>query len=49
MLLKFTGSNSKKALKDIDNAKIIISNRQFLFKNRDKLPKVDVLICDEAH
>ena len=30
-------------------AKIIIANRQYLFNNKSKLPKIDVLICDEAH
>lgn len=46
-ILKFTGSTSKKSLNK--EAKIIIANRQFLFKNIDKLPKIDVLICDEVH
>lgn len=31
------------------NAKIIISNRQYLFNNSAKLPKIDVLIADEVH
>ena len=31
------------------DAKITIANRQFVFKNKTKLPKVDVLICDEVH
>ena len=31
------------------DAKIIVANRQYIFNNADKLPKVDVLICDEAH
>lgn len=34
---------------DINNAKVIISNRQFLFNNKKRLPKIDVLICDEVH
>jgi len=32
-----------------NDAKIIIANRQYVFKNAKLLPKVDVLICDEAH
>lgn len=39
---KFTDS-------DLKNCKVIISNRQYLFSNKDKLPKIDVLICDEVH
>ena len=31
------------------NAKITIANRQFVFKNQDKLPTYDMLICDEVH
>ena len=31
------------------DAKIAIANRQFVFKNKDKLPKYDILICDEVH
>lgn len=31
------------------DAQIIIGNRQYLFKNKEKLPKIDVLIADEAH
>ena len=31
------------------NAKVIIANRQFVFNNKSKIPKIDVLICDEAH
>lgn len=31
------------------DARIIISNRQYLFKNKDRIPKVDVLINDEVH
>ena len=34
---------------EIASAKVIISNRQYLFSNKDKLPKIDVLICDEVH
>lgn len=44
---KLTGGiNPKKFNKD---AKIIIGNRQFLFSNKELLPKIDVLICDECH
>lgn len=42
-------SNLKKEDKFNPNAKIIISNRQYLFTNAQKLPKIDVLIADEAH
>ena len=31
------------------DAKIIIANRQYVFNNKDKLPDVDILICDEVH
>lgn len=31
------------------SSQIIIANRQYIFTNRDKLPKIDVLICDEVH
>lgn len=31
------------------DANIIISNRQFIFKNKDMLPKIDFLINDEVH
>lgn len=31
------------------DAQIIVANRQYIFKNMDKLPKIDVLICDEVH
>lgn len=31
------------------NADIIVANRQYVFANKEKLPKVDVLICDEVH
>ena len=30
-------------------AKIIIGNRQYLFNNKNMLPKIDVFVCDEAH
>ena len=50
-LAKFTGSMSKKEKKEHDvlSAKVVIANRQYVFSNRDKLPKFDVLIADEAH
>ena len=44
---KLTGGMKKK--EENSNAKIIIGNRQFLFNNKSKLPKIDVLICDEVH
>lgn len=51
LLSRFTGSLTSKERKinDINNAKIIISNRQYLFKNEKLLPNIDVLIADEAH
>ena len=50
-LAKFTGSlNKKEKLEnDINSAKIVIANRQYIFKNRQLLPKFDVLVIDEAH
>ena len=42
-------SGLKKSEKFNPNAKIIISNRQYLFTNAEKLPKIDMLIADEAH
>lgn len=46
-----TGSLPKKLKKenDPDKAKIIISNRQYIFKNLQALPKIDILISDEVH
>lgn len=44
LLTKFT--RGEKFDKD---AMVIIGNRQYLFNNASKLPKIDVLICDEAH
>ena len=48
---KFTGGMSKREIaeNDITKTKIVIANRQYLFKNTAKLPNFDVLICDEAH
>lgn len=50
-LAKFEGGMSKKEKRenDVSTAKIIIANRQYLFKNENALPKIDVLICDEVH
>lgn len=31
------------------NAQVIIANRQYVFKHKDQIPKIDVLICDEVH
>lgn len=31
------------------SADIIIANRQFVFNNKERLPKIDILICDEVH
>ena len=47
-LTKFTRELSKNE-KFNPNAKVIIANRQFVFNNKSKIPKIDVLICDEAH
>lgn len=50
-IAKFTGSltKSEKAENDIMSAKIVVANRQYVFKNKDKLPHFDVLFADEAH
>lgn len=45
---KFTAGLKKNEAYNKD-AQIIIANRQYLFLNEDKLPKIDVLICDEVH
>lgn len=42
-------SGLKKDEKYDPKARIIVSNRQYLFTNKEKLPKIDVLIADEAH
>ena len=42
-------TNGKGESKYNPDANIIISNRQYLFKNKDKIPNVDVLINDEVH
>lgn len=47
-LTKLTAGLKKDEKYDPD-AKIIIANRQYLFKNKEKLPRIDVLVCDEAH
>lgn len=47
-LTKFT-AGLKKSEKYNPLAKIIIANRQYVFKNFDKLPEIDCLICDEVH
>lgn len=47
-ITKFTGEKTKKSAFDA-SANVIISNRQFIFKNFSKLPKIDVLIADEIH
>lgn len=50
-LAKFTGALTKKEKQenDINAAKIVIANRQYIFKNRKLLPKFDILFADEAH
>ena len=46
---KLTAGKPKKGEEYNSKAKIIVSNRQYLFNNSEKLPKIDVLIGDEAH
>ena len=50
-LAKFTGGMPKKEKMqhDVNLAKIVIANRQYVFKNKNMLPKFDCLICDEVH
>lgn len=48
MLTRFTAGLKKKD-KFNPEAKIIISNRQYMFGHAQDLPKIDVLIADEAH
>jgi len=50
-LAKFCGAMKAKERKqqDLKNAKIIIANRQYVFSNASKLPKIDVLVVDEVH
>lgn len=50
-IAKFTGGMTKKEIaeNDLSSAKIVIANRQQVFKNPTKLPAFDVLICDEVH
>ena len=50
-LAKFTGSlnKSEKKENDISIAKIVIANRQYVFKNRESLPKFGILVVDEVH
>jgi len=45
-ITRFTSTKFKVYNKD---AKILIGNRQTIFKNLGKLPKIDVLIADEVH
>lgn len=46
-LTKMTGAQKKELFNP--NAKIIIANRQYVFNHLDLLPKIDILVCDEAH
>lgn len=50
-LAKFCGALKAKERKqqDLANAKIIIANRQYVFKNKNLLPNIDVMVCDEVH
>ena len=47
----FSGSLSKAEKKenDVSTAKIVIANRQYVFKNSSMLPHFDILFADEAH
>ena len=47
-ITKFTAGLKKNEAYNPD-AQIIVANRQYVFTNEDKLPKIDVLICDEVH
>jgi superfamily II DNA or RNA helicase len=51
VIARFSGSLNSKEKKEnnINSAKIIISNRQYVFKNEKLLPKIDILIADEVH
>ena len=42
-------SKKEIAENNVTNTKVVIANRQYLFKNNAKLPTFDVLICDEVH
>ena len=42
-------SKKEKASNCIESAKVVIANRQYVFKNKSKLPHFDVLFADEAH
>lgn len=50
-IAKFSGSlNKKERLEnDINYAKIVVANRQYVFKNKSMLPHFDVLVADEVH
>ena len=48
LLTRLTAGLKKNEKFNID-AKIIVANRQYLFKNKNLLPKIDVLIVDEVH
>ena len=47
LITKFT-AGLKKNEKYNPEAKIIIANRQYVFSNSDKLPRIDALFCDEC-
>jgi len=55
-ICKFTSNSGKKrdgTFEDNSGAngftQVIITNRDFLAKHKDKLPKINVLLCDEVH
>ena len=51
ILCKMRGgmTTKQKRSQDLSTAKVIITNRQFLFKNADIIPQCDALFCDEVH
>ena len=48
-ITKLAGGIKKSERQYDPNASVIISNRDYTFKNKDKLPKIDVLFTDEVH
>lgn len=48
ILTKFTAGLKKNEAYNL-NANVIIANRQYVFTNIDRLPKIDVMFVDEIH
>ena len=50
-IAKFSGSMNKKERleNDINSAKIVVANRQYVFKNKNSLPSFDIFVADEVH